>query len=93
MANTVDPSYTICVLWLSVLPSRPYDQLLLTSLLPPPSGDDYAEVRDSDRQMLGRSLSPREVALEERIGEGQFGDVHKGLLYPGVSGAGLTSLL
>ena len=38
--------------------------------------------------MLGHSLSPRDVTLEERIGEGQFGDVHKGLLYPGVSGVG-----
>ena len=54
------------------------------SCLPP--GDDYAEVREPDRQVLGRAISPREVMLEERIGEGQFGDVHKGTLYPGVSG-------
>ncbi|CAI8043412.1 Focal adhesion kinase 1 [Geodia barretti] len=47
-------------------------------------GDDYAEVREPDRQVLGRAISPREVMLEERIGEGQFGDVHKGTLYPGV---------
>ena len=58
---------------------------------PPPPGDDYDEVWDSDRQRLGHSLSPREVALEEEIGEGQFGAVHKGFLYPGVSGLGLTS--
>ena len=62
-----------------------------TLIYTPPPGDDYDEVWDSDRQRLGRSLSPREVALEEEIGEGQFGAVHKGLLYPGVSGLGLTS--
>ena len=36
--------------------------------------------------MLGRSILPHEVALEERIGEGQFGDVLRGILHPGVSG-------
>ena len=55
-------------------------------------GDDYAEVREPDRQVLGRPILPREVALEERIGEGQFGDVHKGILYPGVSGRGVWLL-
>ena len=50
------------------------------------SGSDYAEVREPAKQVLGRSISPREVALQERIGEGQFGDVHKGVLHPGVSG-------
>ena len=51
-------------------------------------GDDYAEVREPERQLLGRPILPREVILEERIGEGQFGDVHKGILYPGVSYVG-----
>ena len=51
-------------------------------------GDDYAEVRDPDRQILGQAILPHQVILEERIGEGQFGDVHKGILYPGVSGCG-----
>ena len=53
---------------------------------PSATGDDYAEVREPDRQVLGQAISPREVLLEERIGEGQFGDVHKGTLYPAVSG-------
>lgn len=34
---------------------------------------------------LGRPLSPQDIRLTERIGEGQFGDVHKGVLYPDVS--------
>ena len=34
---------------------------------------------------LGRPLSPTDIMLTERLGEGQFGDVHKGLLYPDVS--------
>ena len=34
---------------------------------------------------LGRPLSPQDIALTERIGEGQFGDVHKGVLYQDVS--------
>jgi focal adhesion kinase 1 len=46
-------------------------------------GDDYAEVREPERQVLGRSILPHEVALEERIGEGQFGDVLRGILHPG----------
>lgn len=49
---------------------------------------DYATVSgDSDKFMkaLGRPLSPRDVLLGERIGEGQFGDVHTGVLYPDVS--------
>lgn len=48
---------------------------------------DYAEVRDPDKLMrtLGRPLSPQDIRLTERIGEGQFGDVHKGVLYPDVS--------
>ena len=50
-------------------------------------------MREPDRQMLGRPIQPREVVLEERIGEGQFGDVHKGILYPDVSGCGLRSLI
>ena len=56
------------------------------------AGDDYAEVREPDRQVLGPPILPREVLLEERIGEGQFGDVHKGVLYPGVSGCGFWFL-
>ena len=48
--------------------------------------DDYAEVRDPDKLMrsLGRPLSPRDIVLSEKIGEGQFGDVHKGV-HPDVS--------
>lgn len=42
--------------------------------------------------MLGRSILPHEVALEERIGEGQFGDVLKGILYPGVSEIGVSGV-
>ena len=34
---------------------------------------------------LGRPLSPTDIMLTERLGEGQFGDVHKGILYPDVS--------
>ena len=49
--------------------------------------DDYAEIRDPDKLMrsLGRPLSPGDIVLQDRIGEGQFGDVHKGILYPDVS--------
>ena len=48
---------------------------------------DYAEVRDPDKLMrtLGRPLSPKDIILGDRIGEGQFGDVHTGILYPDVS--------
>ena len=48
---------------------------------------DYATVGDPDKLLktLGRPLSPRDVLLGERIGEGQFGDVHTGVLYPDVS--------
>ena len=70
-------------------PSPPPLPLLSLSL----SGDDYAEVRDHSRQLLGRSIHPGEVSLEERIGEGQFGDVHKGTLYPGVSGLHTNDVL
>ena len=31
---------------------------------------------------LGRPLSPKDIILGDRIGEGQFGDVHTGILYP-----------
>ena len=50
--------------------------------------DDYAEIRDPDKLMrsLGRPLSPGDIMLQDRIGEGQFGDVHKGILYPDVRG-------
>ena len=34
---------------------------------------------------LGRPLSPKDIILGDRIGEGQFGDVHTGILYPDVS--------
>ncbi|XP_019852139.1 PREDICTED: focal adhesion kinase 1-like isoform X1 [Amphimedon queenslandica] len=46
--------------------------------------DDYAHVKDPDRLMksLGRPLSPTDIMLADRLGEGQFGDVHKGILYP-----------
>lgn len=35
-------------------------------------------------KVLGRPLSPHDIILTERLGEGQFGDVHKGILYPDV---------
>lgn len=31
-----------------------------------------------------RTIPPQDLMLGERIGEGQFGDVHSGLLYPKV---------
>ena len=34
--------------------------------------------------VLGRPLNPKDIIPIERIGEGQFGDVHKGTLYPDV---------
>lgn len=52
----------------------------------PLDDDDYAQVKDPDKllKVLGRPLSPHDIVLTERIGEGQFGDVHKGILYPNV---------
>ena len=32
-----------------------------------------------------RTIAPQDLSLREKIGEGQFGDVHNGFLYPGVS--------
>ena len=53
----------------------------------PTDEGDYATVGNPDKflKALGRPLSPRDVMLGERIGEGQFGDVHTGVLYPDVS--------
>lgn len=48
------------------------------------SGQDYAEVHDPGSPILGRSFSEDDVELLDKIGEGQFGDVHKGVLYPDV---------
>lgn len=51
--------------------------------------DDYAEVREhhhrSSLSQFGTTILPNDVIVGERIGEGQFGDVHKGLLFPQVS--------
>ena len=41
--------------------------------------------RDGSSPVLGRYLSSKDVTLLDKIGEGQFGDVHKGILYPDVS--------
>lgn len=43
-------------------------------------------MKDPDKllKVLGRPLSPHDIILTERIGEGQFGDVHKGILYQDV---------
>lgn len=35
--------------------------------------------------VLGKLLSSKDVILLEKIGEGQFGDVHSGILFPDVS--------
>ena len=32
-----------------------------------------------------RTIAPQDLMLGEKIGEGQFGDVHNGFLYPKVS--------
>lgn len=43
-----------------------------------------------------RSIPPQDLMLGDKIGEGQFGDVHSGYLYPKVllhSAAGTVSLL
>ena len=50
--------------------------------------EEYATVqhgRDGGSPVLGRYLSSKDVRLLDKIGEGQFGDVHKGILYPDVS--------
>ena len=45
------------------------------------------EDSDYDKLMhiLGQPISPENIILAERIGEGKFGDIHKGMLYPNVS--------
>ena len=52
-----------------------------------PYTDDYAEVREhrSSLSQFGTTVQPKDVIVGERIGEGQFGDVHKGILFPQVS--------
>ena len=46
---------------------------------------DYAEVRESDASpVLGKAFSEHDVQLLDKIGEGQFGDVRKGLISPDV---------
>jgi focal adhesion kinase 1 len=61
-----------------------FSQLSLSPNATKSDDDDYAQVRDPDKLMkvLGRPLNPKDILLIERIGEGQFGDVHKGTLYP-----------
>ena len=44
----------------------------------------YATVQE-ESSLLGRPIDFSEVELGEKIGEGQFGDVHRGVLYPAVS--------
>ena len=46
-------------------------------------------MRDPEGPLLGKAIGPREVLLGDKIGEGQFGDVHKGILYPDVSMGGV----
>lgn len=45
------------------------------------------EDSDYDKLMhtLGQPISPQDIILVERIGEGEFGDIYKGRLYPNVS--------
>ena len=46
---------------------------------------DYAEVRESNTSpVLGMAFSKQDVHLMDKIGEGQFGDVRKGVIYPDV---------
>ena len=45
---------------------------------------EYSTVEEANA-LLGKSIHSKEVILEDKIGEGQFGDVHKGVLYPDVS--------
>ena len=45
---------------------------------------EYSTVEEANA-LLGKSIQVKEVILEDKIGEGQFGDVHKGVLYPDVS--------
>ncbi len=42
--------------------------------------------------MLGAPLSPRDIVLGDKIGEGQFGDVHKGVLHPNVGAVHVCSI-
>lgn len=39
----------------------------------------------SSLSQFGATILPKDVQVGERIGEGQFGDVHKGVLFPQVS--------
>ena len=42
--------------------------------------------RDGSSPVLRRyRLSPKDVMFLDKIGEGRFSDVHKGILYPNVS--------
>ncbi len=45
---------------------------------------EYSTVAEANASLLGKPIHPKEVHLENKIGEGQFGDVHKGVLYPNV---------
>lgn len=51
---------------------------------------EYSTVGEAN-SLLGKPIHPKEVILEDKIGEGQFGDVHKGVLYPNVSSVCLQS--
>ena len=46
---------------------------------------EYATVHEPESPLFGAHISPLDIDLKEKIGEGQFGDVHKGILYPDVS--------
>ena len=49
--------------------------------------EEYATVPHTQdgSPVLGKLLSSRDIVLLDKIGEGQFGDVHKGILFPDVS--------
>lgn len=46
--------------------------------------DDYSEIHEPGTPLCA-PISPRDIVLGDKIGEGQFGDVHKGVLHPNVS--------
>nr|QAU32675.1 focal adhesion kinase isoform 2 [Ephydatia muelleri] len=56
--------------------------------------DDYAEVKEhrSSLSQFGATILPKDVQVGERIGEGQFGDVHKGVLFPQTTGEQVVAI-
>ncbi len=71
----------LCQCWYSISPpTLPLPLRLLTA------SEDYSEIHEPGNSPLGATISSRDMLLGDKIGEGQFGDVHKGVLYPNVSG-------